>query len=177
MFKNQLANYERYSKNNASEYVVESSYSVYEVYIELSRDKEGNPLKNKDGSDRYYPIDDSYITKLSEDTIVKKIRDNYFKKIYRVNNENVELTEHDNKHMYFVVNDDKITTLPKDTLVVSKGETYRIPNEIGYVLMDEKDIEHPRILAVRKFETDDHKAEAEQIVKGHHHNKVTPKDK
>ena len=32
--------------------------------------------------------------------------------------------------------------------------------------MDERDIEHPKIMTVRKFKTDDHKKEAEEIVKG-----------
>ena len=48
MYKNKLANYETYYKNTGNSYEVDSSLSVYEVYIEVSKDREGNVMKNKD---------------------------------------------------------------------------------------------------------------------------------
>ena len=70
MYKNRLANYETYYKVTGGNYEVDTSRSVYEVFIELSRDKDGNVMKNKDGSDRYHAIDDALITTLDEDKLV-----------------------------------------------------------------------------------------------------------
>ena len=39
MFKNKLANYETYSKSLGGNYDLDSSFTCYEVFIELSRDK------------------------------------------------------------------------------------------------------------------------------------------
>ena len=165
MYKNKLANYETYYKVMGN-YEVDTSLSVYEVFIELSRDKEGNVMKNKDGSDRYHAIDDSLIQSLSEDKLVKVIREGFYKDVYPVNGEYVEKVERDGKRVYYPVEEGKMTTLKAGTNVIVKNGTYRVPSEVGYVLMDERDIEHPRMVAVRKFKTDDHKAEAEKIVKG-----------
>ena len=165
MYKNKLANYETYYKVMGN-YEVDTSRSVYEVFIELSRDKEGNVMKNKDGSDRYHAIDDSLIQSLSEDKLVKVIREGFYKDVYPVNGEYVEKVERDGKRVYYPVEEGKMTTLKAGTNVIVKNGTYRVPSEVGYVLMDERDIEHPRMVAVRKFKTDDHKAEAEKIVKG-----------
>ena len=165
MYKNKLANYETYYKVMGN-YEVDTSLSVYEVFIELSRDKEGNVMKNKDGSDRYHAIDDALIQSLSEDKLVKVIREGFYKDVYPVNGEYVEKVERDGKRVYYPVEEGKMTTLKAGTNVIAKNGTYRVPSEIGYVLMDERDIEHPRMVAVRKFKTDDHKAEAEKIVKG-----------
>ncbi len=165
MFKNQLANKETFSENYG-QYELESSRSVYEVYIELSHDKEGNVQKNRDGSDRYYAIDDSNLTKVAQDVAVKKIRENFYKAVYQVNGDYVEKVERDGKRIYFVVDAEKVETLPAGTTAVVKNDTYRVPTEIGYVLVDDTDIENPKILRVRKFQTEDHKAEAEKIVKG-----------
>ena len=166
MYKNRLANYETYYKVTGGNYEVDTSRSVYEVFIELSRDKEGNVMKNKDGSDRYHAIDDALITALTEDKLVKVIREGFYKDVYQVNGEYVEKVERDGKRAYYPVEDDKLTTLKADTKVIIRNGTYRVPSEVGYVLVDERDIEHPRTVAVRKFKTDDHKAEAEKIVKG-----------
>ena len=165
MYKNKLASHETYYKTNGN-YEVETSLSVYEVFIELSRDKDGNVMKNRDGSDRYHALDDSSITLMAEDKLVKKIRDGFYKDIYQVNDEYVEKVERDGKRAYYPVKEDKLFTLTKGTKVIIKRDTYRVPSEVGYVLMDERDIEHPRMVAIRKFKTDDHKAEAEAIVKG-----------
>ena len=165
MYKNKLANYETYYKHMGN-YEIETSLSVYEVFIELSKDKDGNVLKNKDGSDRYYAIDDANIVALASDKIVKTIRDGFYKDVYQVNGEYVEKVEREGKRAYYPVEESKITTLSSGTKVVSRNGTYKVPTEIGYVLMDERDIEHPKMVAVRKFKTEDHKAEAEKIVKG-----------
>jgi len=166
MYKNKLANYETYYKATGGSYEVESSLSVYEVFIELSRDKEGNVMKNRDGSNRYHAIDDSNITVLAENKLVKVIREGFYKDVYQVNGEYVEKVEREGRRAYYPVTEDKLITLEKGTKIVARNDTYRVPGEVGYVLMDEKDIEHPIMLAVRKFKTDDHKAEAEEIVKG-----------
>jgi len=165
MFKNKLANYETYAKTFDG-YDLESSYSCYEVYIEKSRDKEGNILKNRDGSDRYHALDDSAIITLAEDVKVKEIREGFYKDVYEVNGDIVEKVERDGKRIYYVVGEDKLTVLNAGTAVIAKNGTYRIPNEVGYVLVDDKIIEEPRIIAVRPFKTDDHKAEAEKLVRG-----------
>lgn len=166
MFKNRLANYETYSKGNNGEYDLESSYSCYEVFIELSRDRDGNVMKNKDGSDRYHAIDDFDVSTLTADKKVKVIREGFYKDVYEVNGDTVEKVDREGKRVYFVVDEERVTTLAAGTKVVAKNGTYRTPTEIGYVLVDDRDIENPRTVAVRKFTTEDHKAEAEKIVKG-----------
>ena len=169
MYKNKLANYETYYKSMGN-YEIETSLSVYEVYIELSRDKDGNVMKNRDGSDRYHAIDDANITALDADKVVKVIREGFYKDVYQVNGEYVEKVERENgKRAYYPVEEDKIATLKAGDKVIARNGTYKVPSEIGYILMDERDIEHPRMVAVRKFKTDDHKAEAEKIVKGKNH--------
>ena len=42
---------------------------------------------------------------------------------------------------------------------------YRKVGEMGYVLVDDVEIEKPKILSVRKFKTEDHKKEAEEVIK------------
>ncbi|MCQ2776250.1 MAG: hypothetical protein MJ217_00795 [Bacilli bacterium] len=165
MYKNKLANYETYSKT-FNGYDLDSSYTCYEVFIELSRDKEGNIMKNKDGSDRYHAIDDANISTLQEDKEVKVIRENFYKDIYECNGEKVEKVEKDGRRAYYPVDEDRITVLKAGTQVIARNGTYRVPNEVGYVLVNDVDIENPKVVAVRKFKTDDHKAEAEQIVRG-----------
>ncbi len=165
MFKNRLANEEKYVKDNLGNYDVASSFSIYKVYLEVAKDKDGNPLTNKDGSTRYYPVDDLSISNLKEDIKVKKINDTTFKKVYEVNNEFVEKVDRDNKHIYFVVDNDKLTILEAGKEVIIRGEFIRIPVEKGYVIVDEKDIEHPRTVYARKFKTDNHEEEAKKIVK------------
>lgn len=165
MFKNKLANYESYSKADNG-FDLEQSYSCYEVFIELSRDKEGNVMKNKDGSDRYHAIDDSSITVLDKEILVKEIRENFYKDVFEVNGDRVEKVERDGKRIYYVVEESKLKTLPAGTKVVMKNGTYRVPTEIGYVLMDDTDIDNQRIVTVRKFKSEDHKTEAEAIVRG-----------
>lgn len=165
MFKNRLANEEKYVKDNLGNYDVASSFSIYEVYLEVAKDKEGNPLTNKDGSLRYYAVDDLSISTLKGNVKVKKINDTTFKKVYDVNGDAVEKMERDNKRVYFVVEEDRITSLDAGTEVIARGEFFRIPNEKGYVIVDEKDIEHPRTVYARKFKTDNHEEEAKKIVK------------
>lgn len=167
MFKNKLANYETYSKTIGGNYDLDSSFTCYEVFIELSRDKDGNVMKNKDGSDRYHAIDDNNIIKLDAEKKVKVIREGFYKDVYQVNGEYVEKVDRDNgSHVYYVVSEDRLATLEAGTSVVAKNGTYRVPKEVGYVLVDDREIEKPRIVRVAKFKTDDHKAEAEQIVRG-----------
>ena len=167
MFKNKLANYETYSKDIGGNYDLESSYTCYEVFIELSRDKDGNVVKNRDGSDRYHAVDDNQIVKLDVDKKVKVIREGFYKDVYEVNGDLVEKVEREGANRaYYVVSEDKVTTLAAGTSVIAKNGTYRVPKEVGYVLVDDKEIEKPRIVRVGKFKTEDHKAEAEQLVRG-----------
>lgn len=164
MYTKELAHDETYVKNN-NNYDLSSSYTVYEAYIAISRDKDGNVLKNKDGSPRYHALENKDIISLSEDTKVKEIREGFYKEVFFVNGDYVEKVERDNKRIYFVVDNDKIKTLNKDTKVIAKNGTYRVVNEVGYVLVDDYEIEKPKIIAIRKFKTDDHQKEAEEIVK------------
>lgn len=165
MFRNQLAHHESYSKNNES-YDLDASYSVFEVFIELGRDKEGNVLKNRDGSDRYFAIQDEDLTTLKEDVTVKKIRDGFYKPLFEVNGDKVEKVEKDGRRIYYSVEEDKIEVLKAGTKVVlTKNGAYKVPTEVGYVLVDDYDIDNPRVIMTRKFQSDDHKAEAEEIIK------------
>ena len=165
MFKKQLAHHETFSKNNESSYDLESSYSVYEVFIELGRDKEGNILKNRDGSDRYFDIKDEDLKPLQEDKKVKVIREGFYKPLYEINGDNVEKVEKDGRRIYYTVEEEKITTLAKGTqVVITKNDCYKVPNEVGYVLVDDYDIDNPRVIITRKFQSDDHKKEAEEVI-------------
>ena len=164
MFGKELAHDETYYKEYG-EYKVSSSYTVYEAFIELQRDKEGKVVTNKDGTERYRYIDSNDIKELNEDKKVKQIREGLYKDVYEVNGDVVELVERDNKRIYFVVEKEKVTTLQKGTSVIARNGLYRVVNEVGYVLVDDIDVEKPKIITVRKFKTDDHKKEAEEIVK------------
>ena len=164
VFKNELAHDDTYVKEY-NDYKITSSYTVYETYIAISRDKDGNELKNKDGSPRYHTVDEKDVIALDSDKLVKEIREGFYKDVYEVNGDYVEKVDRDNKRIYFVVDKEKVKTLAKDTKVIAKNGTYRVMNEMGYVLVDDFDIEHPKVIAVRKFKTDDHKKEAEDIVR------------
>lgn len=164
MFGKELAHDETYFREYG-EYKVSSSFTVYEVAIELSRDKDGNQLTNKDGSPRYHMIDEKDVITLKEDKLVKEIREGFYKDVYQVNGDYVEKVERDDKRIYYVVAADKIKTLKKDSRVIARNGTYREVKDIGYVLVDDFDIEKPKIITVRKFQTEDHKKEAEDIIK------------
>ena len=164
MFGKELAHDETYFKEYG-EYKVSSSFTVYEVAIELSRDKDGNQLTNKDGSPRYHMIDEKDVITLKEDKLVKEIREGFYKDVYQVNGDYVEKVERDEKRVYYVVPKEKVKTLAKDTRVIARNGTYREVKEIGYVLVDDFEIEKPKIITVRKFQTEDHKKEAEDIIK------------
>ena len=164
MFGKELAHEETYYKEYG-EYRVSSSYTVYEAFIEVQRDKEGNVVTNKDGSERYRYIDATDVKELAEDKKVKQIREGLYKDVYEVNGDVVELVDRDGKRIYYVVEENRITTLNKGTSVILRNGLYRVVKEVGYVLVDDTEIEKPRIIAVRKFKTDDHKKEAEEIIK------------
>ena len=164
MFGKELAHDETYYKEYG-EYKVSSSYTVYEVFVEPQRDKDGKVATNKDGTERYRYIDANDVTELKEDRKVKQIREGLYKDVYEVNGDVVELVERDNKRIYFVVEENKVTTLDKGTSVILRNGLYRVVSEMGYVLVDDIDIEKPRIITVRKFKTEDHQKEAEEIVK------------
>lgn len=164
MFGKELAHDETYFKEYG-EYKVSSSFTVYEVAIELSRDKDGNQLTNKDGSLRYHMIDEKDVITLKEDKLVKEIREGFYKDVYQVNGDYVEKVEREGKRIYYVVPKEKVKTLAKDTRVIARNGTYREVKEIGYVLVDDFEIEKPKILTVRKFQTEDHQKEAEDIIK------------
>ena len=164
MFKNQLAHHETYSKTTDS-YDLDTSYSVYEVFVELGRDKEGNTLTNRDGSERYFAIPDEDVEVLKEDIEVKVIREGFYKPIFEVNGDKVEKVERDGRRIYYTVEAEKVTTLKAGTKIVrARNDCIKVPTEIGYVLVDDYDIDNPRIIMTRKFKTDDHKKEAEEIV-------------
>ncbi|MBO6279978.1 MAG: hypothetical protein J6M95_00150 [Bacilli bacterium] len=164
MFGKELAHDETYYKEYG-EYKLSSSYSVYEAYIEPMFNKEGKAITNKDGSPRYRYIDDRDITTISEDKTVKAIRDNLFKDVYSVNGDYVEKVEKDNRRVYYVVDPEKVTTLKKDSKVLLRNGLYRLLSEVGYVLVDDYDIENPKVVGVKKFKTEDHEAEAKEIIK------------
>lgn len=163
MFGKELAHNESYYKE-FGEYKLSSSYTVYEAYIEEMHDKEGKLITNKDGSPRYRYIEDRDITTVAEDKQVKEIRPGLYKDVYQVNGDYVEKVERDNKRIYYVVEESKVKTLAKGSKVVLKNGLYRELTTVGYVLVDDYDIENPKIVGVRKFLTDDHQKEAKEIV-------------
>ena len=164
MFGKELAHDETYFKEYG-EYKVSSSFTVYECAIELSRDKDGNTLTNKDGTPRYHMIDEKDVMTLKEDKLVKEIREGFYKDVYQVNGDYVEKVEREDKRIYYVVPNEKVKTLKKDARVIARNGTYREVKEVGYVLVDDFDIEKPKIITVRKFQTEDHQKEAEDIIK------------
>ena len=164
MFGKELAHDETYYKEYG-EYKLSDSYSVYEAYIEPMFNKEGKPVTNKDGSPRYRYIDDKDIVTINEDKLVKVIRENLFKDVFEVNGDYVEKVEKDNRRVYYVVDKEKVSTLKKDSKVMLRNGLYRLLNEVGYVLVDDFNIENPKVIAVRKFKTEDHEQEAKEIIK------------
>ena len=165
LFGKELAHDESYIKEYG-DYKIVGSYTVYEAIIEQMRDKEGKLMTNKDGSARYRYIDDRDLTTLKEDKLVKEIRPNFYKDVYQVNGDYVEKVEkEEGKRIYFVVDPSKVKTLKKDTRAIIKNGTYRVLEEVGYVLVDDYDIENPKVISVRKFKTDDHVAEAKEIIR------------
>ena len=175
LFGKELAHDESYIKEYG-DYKIVGSYTVYEAIIEQMRDKEGKPMTNKDGSPRYRYIDDRDLSTLKEDKLVKEIRPNFYKDVYQVNGDYVEKVEkEDGKRIYFVVDPAKVKTLAKDTRAIIKNGTYRVLEEVGYVLVDDYDIENPKVIAVRKFKTEDHATEAKEIVR-HKLKRITGED-
>ena len=164
MFGKELAHDETYYKEYG-EYKLSNAYTVYEAYIEEMFNKDGTPMTNKDGSQRYRYIDNKDIVTIKEDKLVKEIRPNFYKDIYEVNGDYVEKVEKDNKRIYFVVEKEKIKTLATGSKVTERNGTYRLLTQLGYVLVDDYDIENPKVVAVRKFKTDDHEEEAKEIIK------------
>ena len=165
LFGKELAHDESYIKEYG-DYKIVGSYTVYEAHIEKMHDKEGKLMTNKDGSPRYRYIDDRDLSTLKEDKLVKEIRPNFYKDVYQVNGDYVEKVEkEDGKRIYFVVDPSKVKTLVKDTRAIIKNGTYRVLQEVGYVLVDDYDIENPKVIAVRKFKTEDHESEAKEIVR------------
>lgn len=165
MYGKELAHDETYYKEYG-EYKITSSYTIYEAYIEEMRDKEGKPVTNKDGSPRYRYIDSRDLTTIEEDKVVKEIREGFYKDVYQVNGDYVEKVEkEEGKRIYYVVDASRIKTLAKDTKVIARNGTYRVIKEVGYVLVDDYDIDNPKIIAVRKFKTEDHEQEAKEIIK------------
>ena len=162
MFGKELAHNESYYKEYG-EYKLSSSYTVYEAYIEEMHDKDGNLVKNKDGSQRYYYVEDKEVITIKEDKLVKEIREGLYKDVYQVNGDYVEKVDRDNKRIYYVVEASKIKTLEAGSKVTMKNGLYRKLSTIGYVLVDDFDIENPKVVGVRKFLTDDHQKEAKEM--------------
>ena len=165
MFGKELAHDESYIKEYG-EYKITNSYTVYEAYIEEMHDKDGKLVTNKDGSPRYRYIDDRDVVTIKEDKQVKEIRNGLYKDVYQVNGDYVEKVEkEDGKRIYFVVEPERVKTLNKDTKVFSRNGTYRVLSNIGYVLVDDYEIEKPKVVAVRQFKSEDHEQEAKEIIK------------
>ena len=144
---------------------LDTRLSAYEVFIEAGIDKEGNPVLNKDGSQRYYPVDESQLVEAKEDMKVRKLADNYFKPLFMVNGDLVEKVERENKRIYYCVDPEQVVSIEKGTFLrESKTGCFRVVNEKGYAIYDETEENSPRLLSVRKFETDNHKEEAENAL-------------
>ena len=165
MFGKELAHDESYIKEYG-DYKITNSYTVYETFIEEMHDKDGKLITNKDGTPRYRYIEDRDVSKINEDKLVKEIRNGLYKDVYQVNGDYVEKVEkEEGKRIYFVVEPEKVKTLEKGTKVIVRNGLYRVLKEIGYVLVDDYEIEKPKVIAVRKFKTEDHEQEAKEIVR------------
>ena len=163
MIGKELAHDESFVKEYG-DYKITKSYTIYETYIEeMYRD--GQLVTNKDGSPRYRYIDNKDVTTIEEDLLVKEIREGFYKDVYQVNGDYVEKVEKDGKRIYFVVEEERVKTLAKGTKVIARNGTYKVMKEIGYVLVDDYDVENPKVIAVRKFETEDHEKEAKEIIR------------
>ena len=64
-----------------------------------------------------------------------------------------------------MVEPEKIKTLKAGTVVSAKNGLYRELKEVGYLLVDDYEIEKPKIVTVRKFKTEDHEKEAKDIIR------------
>lgn len=165
MFGKELAHDEAYYKEYG-EYKITSSFTVYEAFIEEMHDKDGKLITNKDGSPRYRYVNDKDVSALAEDKLVKEIREGLYKDVYQVNGDYVEKVEkEEGRRVYFVVAPERIKTLAKGTQVIARNGTYRTLGEMGYVLVDDYEIENPKVIAVRKFKTEDHEKEAKDIIR------------
>lgn len=165
MFGKELAHDESYIKEYG-DYKITNSYTVYEAFIEEMHDKDGKLITNKDGTPRYRYIEDRDVSTINEDKLVKEIRNGLYKDVYQVNGDYVEKVEkEEGKRIYFVVEPEKVKTLEKGTKVIVRNGLYRVLKEIGYVLVDDYEIEKPKVIAVRKFKTEDHEQEAKEIVR------------
>ena len=154
---------------------VDTRLAAYEVFIEAGMDKEGNPVLNKDGSQRYFPVDDDQLVEVKEELTVRKLSENYFKPLYRIEEDLVERVERDGKRIYYTVDPSLIVTIPVGTnLRISKSGCFRTVSLKGYVIYDETEADNPKILSVKKFETDDHKSEAEEVLMNMRYRHFTP---
>lgn len=165
MFGKEIAHDDAYIKEYG-EYKITQSYTIYEALIEEMHDRDGKLILNKDGSPRYRYIDDRDVITLSENKTVKEIREGLYKDVYQVNGDYVEKVDRDDgKRIYFVVEPERIKTLEAGTRVLPRNGAYRVIKESGYVLVDDYDVEKPKVIAVRKFKTDDHVKEAKDIIR------------
>lgn len=165
LFGKELAHDESYIKEYG-EYKITNSYTVYEAYIEEMHDKDGKLITNKDGSPRYRYIDDRDVSTIKEDKLVKEIREGFYKEVFQVNGDYVEKVEkEEGKRIYFVVDPSRVKTLAKDTKVIARNGTFKVLKEVGYVLVDDYEIEKPKVISVRKFKTEDHEQEAKDLVR------------
>ena len=145
---------------------VDTKLTAYEVYVEAGLDKEGKPVLNRDGSQKYYIVDTDQMINLENELAVKKISDNYFKPLYEVNGDKVEKVERDGKRTYYVVDAESIVMLPAGSIIKeTKSGGYKVIKEKGFVVYDETEEDSPKIISVKKFETEDHKEEAESFLK------------
>lgn len=174
-FKKELANNERFYKEADDLLQLDTSVTAYEVFIETRRDKEGNTIMNKDGSERYFPVEEDKITSLEEDRELKKVREGVYKPIYKIEEDIVERVERDGKRSYFVVDPSKVEVVKKGTkVIISKSGLVRLVDQVGMVIVDDTDLENERVISVRPFKTEDHKKEAEDTLKNlnyRHHRK------
>ena len=165
MFGKELAHDES-SIKEYGDYKITNSYTVYEAFIEEMHDKDGKLITNKDGTPRYRYIEDRDVSTINEDKLVKEIRNGLYKDVYQVNGDYVEKVEkEEGKRIYFVVEPEKVKTLEKGTKVIVRNGLYRVLKEIGYILVDDYEIEKPKVIAVHKFKTEDHEQEAKEIVR------------
>ena len=164
MYNNLLAEKKSFSEING-EQVVDFELNAFEAYIEKGLTKEGEVLLNKDGSTKYFPVDDSLLFTNEEEMKAKKISENFYKKVYECNGDYVELVDKEARRMYFQVDSEKVVNLEAGkTFKDCKNGCFKEVFEKGVAVYDVTDKENPKLIRVRLFSSDDHKAEAEMLL-------------
>ena len=114
MYNNLLAKNEMLRILDNGERELETKLTAYQVYVEEGIDKDGNKILNSDNTTRYFAIDDDEVFTVTERMQVKKISDNFFKKVLKIEGEDTlieRITQKEDKVVYYPIKEDMLTFL------------------------------------------------------------------